>query len=214
MTGLDAANVIRLFDFYLAAAFVLSLSRRYAVYWDTLRLLVRLRGRWPRLVARLKEHHGVFVTGDVLRPLAVAAGLTVTQMILSRVIFHDARLTVGEVLSTWWMAALVAAAAVPMLAVDAYFLVSVSAFDRRSAEESLDQAEHWLGSWKAPLIRTVTLGYVDPRGMVDDELKKSLEWLGQSTRRTAWWVAVQVLCRVACGATIWLLWVVSRREPI
>ena len=210
MTRLDAANVIRIFDFYLAAAFVLSLSRRYAVYWDTLTLLVRFRGRWPRLVSRLKDHHGVFVTGDVLRPLALAAALTVTQMLLSRVVFHDARLTAGEVASTWWMLALLLTALLPMLAVDTYFLVRVAGFDRRTAEESLDQAEHWLSSWKAPLVRAVTLGYVDPRGMVDAELKKSLEWLGQSTRRTAWWVALQVTCRVVCGATIWGLWLLNR----
>ncbi len=210
MTGLDAANVIRVFDFYLAAMFVLSLARRYTVYWDTLALLAALHGRWPKLVRRMKEHHGVLVTGDVLRPLAVAAALTVGQMVCSRVIFPTAALTVGEICSTWWMAVLVLVAALPMLAVDVYFLVRVGTFDRRETVKYLDQAEHWLGSWKAPAIRLATFGYVDPRQMVNVEVRKSLTQLSGMVRSTAWWIAAQVGCRVACGLTIWLLWAAVR----
>lgn len=206
MPPLDAANVIRVFDFYLAAMFVLGLSRRYAVYWDTVALLVALRGRWPKLVTRLKEHHGVLVTGNVLRPMALAAGLTVGQMICSRVIFPAATLTVGEIRTSWWMAGLVLVAALPMLAVDVYFLVRVGAFDRRETVKYLDLAEHWLNSWKAPAIRLATFGYVDPRRIVDVEVRASLTQLGMTVQSTAWWVAAQVGCRVACGLAIWLLW--------
>ena len=40
MSRFDAVNLIRLFDFYLAAMFVLGLSRRYPVYWDAIRLTI------------------------------------------------------------------------------------------------------------------------------------------------------------------------------
>lgn len=206
MTRLDAANVIRVFDFYLAAMMVLSLSRRYTVYWEAVALLVRLHGRWPNVVGKLKQHHGVLVTGAVLRPLALAAGLTAVQMVLSRAIFPTATLTVGEALRSGWMPPVLAAAAGPMLAVDAYFLVRVAAFDRPGAEASLDLAEGWLTSRWAPVIRAVTLGRVDPHRMVDDELRSTLAWFGQTARVTAWWVAAQVGCRVLCGTAVWLAW--------
>ena len=53
MSRFEAANLIRVFDFYLASMFLLSFARRYVVYWDAVRLLVSLRGRWPKVLDRL-----------------------------------------------------------------------------------------------------------------------------------------------------------------
>jgi len=206
MHSLGVANVIRVFDFYLALMFVLGLSRRYPVYYDFVRLLVAVRGRWPRLLTRLKAHHGVLVTTEVLRPLAVAVGLMLTQFLCSRMIFPTAELTFDEMRVAGWPVAVVLAGVIPMLAVDAYFLIFVGRFDRSSAETYMDQAEHWLSSWKAPLVRYATLGYVNPRRMVDVEVQKSLEVLSRTVSWAAWWVAVQVVCRTACGLTIWTVW--------
>jgi hypothetical protein len=208
MSRFDAVNLIRLFDFYLASMFVLSLARRYLVYWDSARLLVALRGRWPRLVDRLKEYHGVLVTQEVLRPLGVALLLMAVQLVCSRAIWPEATLTVGDVAGGWRLAVVVAAF-VPMAAVDVYFLVRVGRFDRTETEKYLDLAEHWLASWKSPVVRAVTLGYVNPRRMVDDEVRKGLEQIGQTVSWASRWVAVQVGCRVAFGLAIWLLWAVG-----
>jgi hypothetical protein len=208
MSRFDAVNLIRLFDFYLASMFVLSLARRYAVYWDAVRLLVALRGRWPRLVDRLKEHHGVLVSQEVLRPLGVALLLMLVQFVCSRAIWPGATLTVGDVAGGWRLPVVVAAF-IPMAVVDVYFLVRVGRFDRTETEKYLDLAEHWLASWKTPAVRLVTLGYVNPHRMVDDEVKKGLEQIGQTVSWASRWVAVQVGCRVAFGLVIWLLWAVS-----
>ena len=102
MSRFEAANLIRVFDFYLASMFLLSFARRYVVYWDALRLLVSLRGRWPKLLGRLRQHHGELVTREVIRPLLIALGLTVIQMVCSRVIWPRATLTVWEVEQSWW----------------------------------------------------------------------------------------------------------------
>lgn len=206
MSRFEAANLIRVFDFYLASMFLLSFARRYVVYWDALRLLVALRGRWPKLLDRLRQHHGVLVTREVIRPLLVALGLTVIQMICSRVIWPQAELTVREVEQSWWRLATVLVAAVPMVAVDVYFLVRVGRFDRTETEKYLDLAEHWLASWKTPLIRLGTLGYVNPDRMVEDELKKGLREIGATVGWASRWVAIQVACRVAFGLVIWLTW--------
>ncbi len=55
------------------------------------------------------------------------------------------------------MTTLVLVALAGMLAVDLYFIIRVGAIDRGETERYLDEAEHWLTSWKAPLIKTVTL---------------------------------------------------------
>ena len=206
MHSLGVANVIHVFDFYLALMFVLGLSRRYMVYYDFVRLLVAVHGRWPRLLTRLKAHHGVLVTTEVLRPLAVAVGLMLTQFLCSRLIFPTAELTVNEMRVAGWPVAVVLAGVLPMLAVDAYFLIFVGRFDRGSTEVFMDQAEHWLSSWKAPVVRAATFGYVNPRRMVDVEVQKSLAYLSRTVSWAAWWVAVQVACRMACGLTIWTVW--------
>ncbi len=205
MSRFEAANLIRLFDFYLWAMFLVSFARRYRVYYNTLRLLVVLRGRWPKLVDRLTEHHGVLFKGEVVKPLFLAIALTAIQMIASRLIWPQAELTVREVVESWTVV-LFFLAFLPMFAVDVYFLIRVGQFDRGETEKYLDQAEHWLGTWKAPMLKVVTLGYVNPHRMVDDEVKKSLEQIGQTVSWASWWVSAQVACRVAFGLVIWTLW--------
>jgi hypothetical protein len=209
MTPLWHVNLIRLFDFYLAAAALLSFARRYPIYWDALRLTVALRGRWPRLMDRLRQHHGVLVTGQVIRPALLAVVLLGVQLVCSRVIWPRAVLPVGEVAESWWRLIVVVSAAVPMLAVDAYFLIRVGRFDRLQTEQYLDMAEHWLASWKAPAVRVVTFGYVNPRRMVDDEVKKGLTSIGQMVRWSMWWVTAQVSCRVTFGLVIWVVWLLG-----
>lgn len=213
MSRFEAANLIRVFDFYLASMFLLSFARRYLVYWDALRLLVSLRGRWPKLLDRLRQHHGVLVTREVIRPLLLALSLTVIQMICSRVIWPQAELTVREVGQGGWRLIAVLAAAVPMFVVDVYFLIRVGRFDRTETEKYLDLAEYWLASWKTPLIRLGTLGYVNPDRMVEDELKKGLREIGATVSWVSRWVAIQVACRVACGLVIWLTWGINTPSP-
>ncbi len=206
MHSLDSANLIRVFDFYLAATLLISFVRRYPVYLDGVRVALALRGRWPKLVSRLKDHHGVLVTSQVLVPTGVALALMTAQTVCSRLLWPHAAITVGDVAASGWMRLAVLAVLVPMVLVDGYFLVRVGQFDRRETEQYLDQAEHWLSSWKTPLIRTVTLGYLDPERIVDAEVRKGLSQLGETVAWVMRWVAIQAGCRVAFGLTIWLLW--------
>lgn len=203
---LAQANLIRVFDFYLAAMFVLSLYRRFNVYVDTVQLAVSLRTKYPKLASLLKKHKNLFLSGDVLRPTAVVAGLMATQFLLSRVVYPQATITVGGVTEVWWRVLSLVCSTLPMVAVDSYFLVRVARIDRASAEEYLSKAEHWLNSWKGPLIRIVMFGFLNPREIVNSEVKKAMSNLSQTTRRTFWWIALQVGCRMGCGLTIWGLW--------
>ena len=100
----------------------------------------------------------MFLTWATLRPAAVALGLLFVQMICSRLIWPTANLTLRDLLDDWWILPPVLVAMAAMLAVDLYFIIRVGDIDRRETEQYLDEAEHWLTSWKGPLIQTITLG--------------------------------------------------------
>lgn len=200
-------NLIRVFDFYLALMFVISLVRRWEVYWDALRILVAVRGRWPRLLQRLGEHHSLLLNTAFFRPAILALGLTIIQLVCSRVIWPRAVLTGPELRSEWWWAVILLVPLIPMLAIDLYFVVRVGRFDHAETVKYFDQAETWLG-WKGPLVRVLTLGYVDPHRMVDEEVKKNLAELGTTVRSSLWWVSAQVGARVLFGLTLWTVWAV------
>ena len=202
----EPTNLIRLFDFYLAATLVVSVARWYRLYWDALVLAGRFRGRWPKLVDRLMAHHGVLLTADVLRPLFAAVALTVVQFVCSRLVWPTATLPAGTVWDHWRLLVPVAVAGAPMLLIDAYFLLRVGRFDRGSTEDYLDQAERWLGGWKVSAVRLATLGYVNPQRIVDAEVVKGLENVGRMVSWASRWAAVQLAVRVLFGLTLWLCW--------
>lgn len=201
----EPVNLIRVFDFYLALMFVISLVRRWEVYADAVRILVAVRGRWPRLMRRLGEHQSLLLNWSFFRPAIAALLLTVAQMVCSRLVWPHAVLTGEGLRAEWWWLPVVLVPFVPMLAVDLYFVVSVGRFDRTETVKYLDQAEDWLG-WKGPLVRVATLGMVNPQRMVDDEVKKSLEGIGTTVRSSLWWVSAQIALRVAFGLTLWTVW--------
>lgn len=204
----EPVNLIRVFDFYLALMLVVSLVRRWEVYADAVRLLVAVRGRWPRLVRRLGEHGSLLLNWEFFRPVLAALVLTAVQMVASRLIWPRATLTGSDLRAEPWLLPAVLAPLLPMLAVDLYFVVRVGRFDRAETVKYLDQAETWLG-WRGPLVRVATLGMVNPRRMVDDEVKKGLEGIGTTVRSSLWWVAAQTGLRVLFGLSLWAVWALT-----
>jgi hypothetical protein len=198
-------NLIRLFDFYLALMFVISLVRRWAVYVNALRILVAVRGRWPKLIQRLHEHRSVLLNWSFVRPAAIALFLMIVQLIASRLLWPQAVLTGDELLKDPWLIAIVLVPLVPMLLVDLYFIFRVGKFDHGETVKYFDQAERWLG-WKGPLVRALTLGIVNPRKMVDEEVKKSLTEMQSTLTASLWWVVLQTMLRLAFGLTLWTVW--------
>src|SRR5215207_1838210 len=128
----DAApvNLIRVFDFYLAVMFFLSLLRRWDVYLDAVYILFKVHGRWPKLLQRLGEHKSLLLNWSFFRPAAVALVLMLFQLICSRLIWPTAVLTAPALQHDWWWIPFIVATFVPMVAVDVYFLVRVGRFDR------------------------------------------------------------------------------------
>lgn len=198
-------NLIRVFDFYLALMFLISFVRRWDVYWNAVSILIAVRGRWPKLLTRLAEHQSLLLNGAFFRPALLAFFLTVVQMICSRLLWPQAVLTAPALEHEWWWMVALIPPLVAMLAVDLYFLIRVGRFDRGETAKYFDQAESWLG-WKGPLVRALTLGFVNPHRMVDEEVKKSLAEIGTTVRASLWWVSVQIALRVLFGLTLWSVW--------
>ena len=93
-----------------------------------------------------------------------------------------------------------------MLVVDLYGTFRVGKVDRSLLEKYFDQAEYWLRSWAAPVIHVFTFGYINPRKMVNEEVRKALLEASRLLNSTLWWVSMQVSLRIAFGLGLWLSW--------
>jgi hypothetical protein len=202
-------NLIRIFDFYVMLMFLVSFFRRWQVYWNALRILYAVRGRWPKLIERLAEHKSVLLNWAFFRPAILALLLTIVQLIASRLVWPQAVLTWPQLHEEWSLIFVILAALLPMLAVDLYFIVRVGKFDHDETVKYFDMAERWLG-WKGPVVRWLTLGYVNPRRMVDEEVKKSLVVAHQTLSSSLWWATLQISLRLLFGLTLWTVWALQR----
>jgi hypothetical protein len=202
-------NLIHLFDFYLAAMFVVGTARRIGQYRAFAGIALSMPGRWPRLFKLVHEHRTVFLTWSTLVPSFLALLIWATHTLASRLIWHDANLTAAELFARWQGWAVVLPFAVAMVCLDGYFLVRVAQIDRGMLEKYFDQAEYWLRSWTAPVVRVVTFGYVNPRRMVHDEVRKALVGASGLINSSLYWVSLQMGLRVAVGLSLWLTWAVT-----
>jgi hypothetical protein len=206
MTYFRHLNLIHVFDFYLMAIFLLSTVRRMSQYRAVAALVFSARERWPRLLKMMKEHRAIFFSWSTLRPALLALSLAVVHTIAARVIWPYAKLTMADILDNAWVISLLLLTLVPMLAVDGYFLVRVGRIDQLETEKYLDQAEYWLTGQRARLLRIVTFGFVDPRRMVSEEVKKALAEISDLLNRNLYWMAAQAGARIVFGLSLWLTW--------
>jgi hypothetical protein len=110
----------------------------------------------------------------------------------------------AQLFSLSWVWPVVLAAGAAMAAFDTWGVVSVSSIDQAEMEKYFDQAEYWLRSWTAPVVRFFTLGRINPRQMVAVEVRSSLVGSSQMLNSTLWWVVTQAGLRIAFGLSLWL----------
>jgi hypothetical protein len=199
-------NLIPLFTFYLTAMFIIGTLRRLRQYRDIVQLAGTMPGRWPRVLKRIKQHWLKFLTWSTIRPAAVALTLIAVQLFCSRVVWPQAQLSAHDLAQELWMVPVVALTGATMVAVDFYFVIYVGSFDRKETERYLDEAEHWLTSWKAPMVRVLTFGIINPRKIVGEEVRKAMEEGRGLLRRNLWWLSAQALLRVLFGLSLWICW--------
>jgi hypothetical protein len=79
-------------------------------------------------------------------------------------------------------------------------------FDRTAVEAELDRAEHWLGTWKAPAIRFMTAGLINPRKLVGEQVRQALVKASLDANGQLWQMSVQIVARFAFGLALWMTW--------
>jgi hypothetical protein len=211
---MSTINLIHLFNFYLAATFLLSVWRRWEMYRTTVSLVVAVPGRWPKLFDLVKAHHNVFLTLPTLLPAVLALLLLVIHTVSCRLIWPQADLTPFDLVThSWGGLPPVALSAAAMLAMDAYTLVTVGRIERSALEHHFDRAEFWLNHWSGKLISAVTFGRYNVKQVVSDEVRKSLEQASQILNKSLWWTAVQTGLRVLFGLALWGTWALSPHPP-
>jgi hypothetical protein len=201
---LSDLELIHFFNFYLAFMFLVGLMVRFRQYRTVYALVRSMPDRWPRLLRVIMGHHGIFLTWRIFLPALVALLLCVVHTLACRLIWPQARLPVGSLGHLWPAVPVIAAVAAAMVTFDVYGLLRVGNLDRKEAEKYFDQAEFWLKSWIAPVVKAVTFGWVNPRQMVNDEVRKALEMVNGLLLSSLWWISLQTGLRIACGLSMWL----------
>lgn len=199
-------NLIHLFDVYLAVMFLLSTYRRLGQYRTAVGLVLAVPGRWPKLFMMMKQHRMLFLTWRTFLPGILALALLAGNAVASRLVWPQAHLVPADLLRGWLFLPFVLATGLSMLAIDGYFIFRVGKIDKAETEKYFDQAEHWLKTWKAPVVRFMTFGFVNPRQMVAVEVHKAMIDATELVNRSLWWVSAQTAARVAFGLALWLTW--------
>jgi hypothetical protein len=216
MTWLWNLNLINLFNFYLWLFFLISTYRRIGQYRSVVALVRAVPGRWPHLFELVKGHGHVFLTWTTVLPGLVALLLIVAQTLASWLVWPEAGqsasgLTIGRLAEHWRAVAVVLVLAAAMVGVDLYATFTVGEFDRKLMQTYFDQAEYWLRSWTAPMIRVFTIGFIHPRRMVAVEVRKALIEASHLINSTLWWVSLQTGLRVGFGLALWVSYAWSRQ---
>ncbi len=204
MSWLLALKLIRLFDFYLILAFFFSTILRIRQYSIVLGVVRDVPGRWPKLFALVRQHRNIFLTWQMVLPLLLTLGLWLFHTVLRRTVLSESEdITLAGLLEMWPAVPFVAAAAVAMLGFDFYGAINVGKIDRAELEKYFDQAEYWLRSWTAPVVRVFTLGYINPREMVAIEVRNALKSASDMLNDSLWWMVIQTILRIVFGLTVW-----------
>jgi len=204
-------NLIRFLDFYVMVVFLFGTARRIGHYREIGRLIWLMPGRWPKLMDLVKSHRALFFTRATLYPALAAFLVMGIQLVASRGIWPEAAsppygLTLGRLGHNLLAIFAVVPLGLAMLALDGYTLLYVGKIDRLALEQKLDQAEYWLNSKTATVVRLFTFGFVNPRKMVHEEVGVALLAVSGLLNRSLWWVTAQVGLRFAFGLSLWLTW--------
>lgn len=211
--GSDGPNLIDVLSYYLILSFVVGTALRTRNYRAILGLVYRFAGRWPRLFELTKKHRSVFLRWPTVVPVALTLILALANAWASYFVWPDARVTPGDLWSHPAALAAVVIAGGLMGALDFRAVFLFGRFDRVALEAELDRAEHWLHSWKAPAVRFLTAGLINPRRIVGEQVRQSLVRASLTANGQLWALSLQIAARLAFGLALWATWAAVLRDP-
>ena len=118
-------------------------------------------------------------------------------------------LTIDRLREHWPALFVVVPFGVAMFGWDMYSLYRVGQLDRIELEKHFDEAEYWLRSRTAHVVRVVTFGFINPRRLVAQEVEKALLAVSDMLNFTLWWVILQMALRFCFGLSLWLTWALT-----
>ena len=200
-------NLIDAFSLYLVLAFVTGTVLRARNYRAMVGLIYNSADRWPKLRALVATHRAIFLRWPTVLPLAVTLLLTLANAYAAHFVWPHARVAPGDLLALPVAVAVAAGVLMGLLDFKAVFVFA--RLDRAKIEAVLDRAEHWLGSWKAPAVRVLTLGLVHPRRIVGEQVRVALVEASLSANGELWAMSLQILARFTFGLVLWVTWAVA-----
>lgn len=211
MERLNSLNLLSYLEAYLILTFILSIIRRYAYYQALVGFIVALPQRWPKLLQLVHQHHTLFLTWPTIAPIAVTFILMAVHSFALNFVWTEARVTPLDLWHHWPALVFAVGFGLPMLYLDFTAVFQDTPFDRAALEKHLDQAEYWLRPWVATGVKILTFGYVNPREMVNAEVRKALTQATLDFNRMMWRWALQIGMRLSFGLTLWLTWALATR---
>jgi hypothetical protein len=213
MSWLDDLRLIRFFSLYLALIFVVSTTLRWRQYHAVISLVTRLRSRWPNLTRLVLTHRHIFFTWRTVLPLLLTLVILLANFILGRFVLPDADLfSVHDLRVIWPMLWPVVVFGSAMLIVDLWGTLRVGVIDLKETEKYFDLAETWLSGWRAPVVHWLSLGYINPRQMVNDQVRDALTEGSRLLHTNLWWMIAQTMWRILFALSLWLS--CAFQEPI
>lgn len=206
MHRLASLNLIRAFDYYLIITFIVGTAMRVRQYGLVLRFVFAFPGRWPKLFDLARQHRTIFLSWPTLLPTVLTFALMLGHMLALRLVWVSAEVTPANLWGQWLALGAVVVLGCLMLYFDFDAVFNVAAFDQAALEKDLERAEYWLNSWAAPALRILTFGFLNPRGMVHEEVRKSLIDAAAVVNQAMWLWALQIGFRLAFGLSLWLTW--------
>ncbi len=211
MSWLLDLHLISMFGLYLALMFVLSILLRIRQYLTVIQLVRAASGRWPHLFRLIRTHQGIFLSWETILPFVLSLSLILINWLASSLIWPSAEQTLtGRALAEMWLALpVVLSLAGLMVAIDFVTVFQVVEIDRKLLEGYFDQAEFWLRSWTAPVVRVFSLGFINPRKIVHAEVRKALVDVSKLLNSALWWVSMQAGVRFLCGLSLYVTYLLE-----
>ena len=201
---------IPLYSFYLVFLFLASTLLRLRQYNAVLSLAGRLRSRWPNLTKLLFAHRHIFLTWETYRPLFVVSSLVALNTLASQFVWPQAKsFSLADLVAIWPVVPVVVLTGAAMAAFDIRGTLQRGEIDRAETEKYFDQAESWLRGWKAPAVRLLSFGAINPRQMVAKEVRAALEGATPWLHSTIRWFMIQTTLRIAFGLALWSSYALS-----
>ena len=200
-------NLLHVLTFYLLIMFVAGIWRRVRQYGEFGRLALSMPQRWPRLLKLIKEHRTIFMTFKTVAPSVLMLTLSLIQFLLSNRLLPHADVTLVKLFSNNFLWPITSLLGAGLLTYDIYFLIVVDEIDRPMLEKNFDQAEFWLTSKAASVVKFFTLGRINPRGMVAQEVREALVYASGTVNQSLWLISLSTGLRIGFGVSLWIVWV-------